>query len=65
MSDWFEDIRREIRVVMNEVTDSVIANGCTSFDDYKLQVGRVEGLAIAERIVLDMRKKILQDDDES
>lgn len=63
MSDWFEDIRRQIRDVMNEVTDTVIANGCATFDDYKLQVGRVEGLAIAERIVLDMRKKILQDDD--
>jgi hypothetical protein len=63
MSDWFEDIRREIRIIMNDITDTVITNGCTSFDDYKMQVGRVEGLAMAERIVLDMRKKVLQDDD--
>ena len=42
---------------MNERADDLAMGGASSFDEYQKMVGVIEGLAIAEREVLDLTEK--------
>ena len=46
-------LRKDLRQKMNDVTDTVATGGCQDFGDYKHLTGVIEGLAIAERMLLD------------
>ena len=46
--------RRALRNQMNEMADVVSGGGAQSFEEYKKMVGIIEGLAIAERELLDL-----------
>ena len=46
--------RRALRNKMNEMADVVSGGGAQSFEEYKKMVGIIEGLAIAERELLDL-----------
>ena len=39
---------------MNELADYLAAGGCKDFLEYKHTTGKIEGLAVAERILLDL-----------
>ena len=39
---------------MNEMADIISGGGAQSFEEYKKMVGGIEGLAIAERELLDL-----------
>ncbi len=54
-------VRKKIRDEMNSLCDHIAGGGCSSFEDYKHACGKIEGLAIAEREILDIEKR-LQDD---
>jgi len=43
---------------MNETADHVSAGGCRTFEEYSKCCGIIEGLAIAERELLDLNKHI-------
>ena len=45
--------RRVLRNQMNEMADIISGGGAQSFEEYKKMVGVIEGLAIAERELLD------------
>jgi hypothetical protein len=47
-------LRKAIRDLMNERADHVAGGGCTDFSDYKHHTGFIEGLAFAERELLDL-----------
>ena len=47
-----EDLRKKLRVLMNELTDQVALGSATNFEQYQRMVGQIEGLAIAERELL-------------
>lgn len=49
-----ETIRSILRKYMNEQTDNVALGGAQSFEDYNRLVGQIEGLAIAERELLNL-----------
>jgi len=55
--DAFDALRDKFRRDMNEYTDD-LANGVANWDAYQRLVGRIEGLAIAERHLLDLKEKI-------
>jgi len=42
---------------MNERADDLAMGGAYSFDEYQKMVGVIEGLAIAEREILDLMEK--------
>jgi thermostable 8-oxoguanine DNA glycosylase len=42
---------------MNEKADDLSMGGASSFDEYQRMVGVIEGLAIAEREILDLMEK--------
>ena len=53
VGDPFDYIRGKIREDLNDLADAIAGGSCASFDDYKHSVGMVEGLARAERHLLD------------
>ena len=53
-----EALRKKIRTEMNEITDHIAVGGCDTFEDYKFNVGKINGLAVAERELLDIDQKV-------
>ncbi len=56
-----EFLRKVIRQQMNEMADHIAGGGCFDFPEYKRCCGVIEGLARAERELLDLTNQI--DDD--
>jgi len=51
----------EYRNHMNEMSDHVSCGGCKDMNEYSRCVGIIEGLAYAERALLDMNEKLEQE----
>lgn len=49
-----EIIRKKIRDHMNNYADDLATGGAKDFSDYRFQVGVIQGLALAEREILDL-----------
>lgn len=56
-----EALRKEMRGHMNLVTDEMAAGGCESFPDYTNKTGVIHGLALAERMLLDLDDKLIRE----
>lgn len=54
--------RTEIRTMLNDITDDVATGSALDYSEYLRLVGRIEGLALAERALLDALKAIGEDD---
>jgi len=52
-----DELRKKLRTIMNELTDSVALGSAQTFDQYQRMVGQIEGLAIAERELLQLMKE--------
>ena len=52
--DFVEALRREIRKEMNELADLAATGTPSDWAGYQRLVGRVEGLATAERFLIDL-----------
>lgn len=50
----FEVYQQKLRERMNELADSVATGAAQSYDEYRKMVGVIEGLALAERELLDL-----------
>ena len=59
-----EELRKQLRTLMNDLTDSIALGSAQNFDQYQRMVGQIEGLAIAERELLSMARKTDEDEDE-
>ena len=58
INDFAEALQKQLRVDMNNYTDDLATGSCRSFEDYKHLCGVIQGLAIAERYILDLAKKV-------
>ena len=63
MSDPFTDnslmvLKDKIRKIMNDTADHVSAGGCQNMEEYSKCCGIIEGLALAERELLDLNSLI-------
>lgn len=56
-------LRDQIRTDMNNYADDLAGGACRSFDEYQKLCGTIQGLAIAERYLLDLVKKAEQSDE--
>lgn len=54
MSSFEELVLKKIREHMNTYADGLATGGAHNFPDYRFQVGVIQGLAMAEREVLDV-----------
>ena len=55
-------LREKLRAEMNAYCDDVATGAADDFASYKWQVGRIEGLAIAERLLLDLQEALSVED---
>lgn len=58
-----EVLREKIREDMNAVADDLASGSCRSFEDYQKLCGVIQGLALAERHLLDLAKKVEESDE--
>ena len=50
-------LREQIRTDMNNYADDLAGGACRNFEEYQKLVGVIQGLALAERYILDLAKK--------
>jgi hypothetical protein len=63
IADFARVLREKIRSDMNNYADDLAGGACRSFDEYKKLCGVIQGLAIAERHLLDLAEKVEQSDE--
>lgn len=63
IAEFTRVIREQLREDMNNYTDDMANGVCQSFEQYQKLCGVIQGLAIAERYVIDLAKKV-EDADE-
>ena len=63
IKQFAEVLRKQIRDDMNHHADAVSTGACRSFEEYQKLCGVIQGLAIAERHLLDLAQKA-EDEDE-
>lgn len=54
----FEHLIKEIRKEMNDLADAVATGGAPDYPTYRHMVGKIEGLAYSERIIIDYAAKL-------
>ena len=58
IQDFARVLREQIRTDMNNYADDIAGGACRNFDEYQKLVGVIQGLALAERYILDLAKKV-------
>ena len=56
-------LREKIRTDMNNYADDLAGGQCRTFDEYQKLCGVIQGLAIAERHILDLAEKVEKSDE--
>jgi hypothetical protein len=58
IQDFAHVLRDQIRRDMNNYADDLAGGACRSFEEYQKLCGIISGLALAERYLLDLLKKV-------
>lgn len=58
IEDFTRVLREKLREDMNNYADTIAGGGCRNFDEYQKLCGLVQGLATAERHLLDLAEKV-------
>ena len=56
-------LREQIRIDMNNYADDLSGGACQSFEQYQKLCGIIQGLALAERYLIDLAKKVEEADE--
>ena len=56
-------LKKALRDSMNEAADHLATGGAKNYEEYCNVVGKIEGLAFAERELLDLVERITTDED--
>ena len=62
--DQFDVLRKKLRERMNDLADALSAGRCKDFGEYQKLCGVIEGLAYAERDMLDLKQQQEEKDNE-
>jgi hypothetical protein len=63
IQDFANVLRNQIRTDMNNYADDIAGGACRTFEEYQKLCGIISGLALAERYVLDLLKKVEESHD--
>ena len=63
IQDFARVLREQIRKDMNNYADDLAGGGCRNFEDYQKLCGVIQGLAIAERYIIDLAEKVEKSDE--
>ena len=58
-----EELKRQLRVSFNDAADHLATGGAKDYAEYRYMTGVVQGLALAERALLDLMKIARQQGD--
>ncbi len=58
ISEFARVLREKIRTDMNNYTDDLAGGQCRTFDEYQKLCGVIQGLAYAERHLIDLAEKV-------
>jgi hypothetical protein len=58
IQDFARVLREKLRTDMNNYADDCAGGACRNFEEYQKLCGTIQGLAIAERHLLDLAKKV-------
>jgi len=51
-------LREKIRTDMNNYADDIAGGACRNFEEYQKLCGLIQGLALAERYLIDLAEKV-------
>ncbi len=63
IQDFARVLRDKLRTDMNNYADDLAGGSCRSFDEYQKLCGVIQGLAIAERHLIDLAEKVEKSDE--
>jgi len=63
IQDFARVLREKLRTDMNNYADDCAGGACRTFEEYQKLCGTIQGLAIAERHLLDLAKKVEETDE--
>jgi hypothetical protein len=63
IQDFARVLREKIRTDMNNYADDLAGGACRTFDEYQKLCGVIQGLALAERYLLDLAEKVEKADE--
>ena len=63
IQDFARVLREKLRTDMNNYADDCAGGACRTFEEYQKLCGVIQGLAIAERHLLDLAKKVEKSDE--
>jgi len=61
--DQLDRLRRRLRDLLNDYADTIAGGSAQDFAEYKRLCGVIEGIALAERELLDIRQRAEIDED--
>lgn len=59
-----EMLRKKLRVILNNLADDLAGGGAENFEQYKFITGQIDGIARAERELLDLAENLRTDSEE-
>ena len=62
--DMIDVLRKKLRERMNDLADAISSGRCSDFGEYQKLCGVIEGLAYAERDLLDLKQQLEDHDNE-
>jgi hypothetical protein len=63
IQDFARVLREKLRTDMNNYADDLAGGACRSFDEYQKLCGVIQGLALAERHLIDLAEKVEASDE--
>ena len=63
ITEFARVLREKIRTDMNNYADDLAGGMCRTFDEYQKLCGVIQGLALAERHLLDLAEKVEKSDE--
>jgi len=63
IQDFARVLREKLRTDMNNYADDLSSGGCRTFEEYQKLCGVIQGLALAERYLLELAQKVDKSDE--
>ena len=63
IADFARVLREKLRTDMNNYADDCAGGSCSNLDEYQKLCGTIQGLAIAERYIIDLAEKVEKSDE--
>ena len=63
IAEFARVLREKLRTDMNNYCDDLAGGQCRTFDEYQKLCGVIQGLALAERHLIDLAEKVEKSDE--